>query len=372
MSRTVFKIAIALVITGITLLALEIGLTLGDVPTRYPAQLPDFDYTVSPWWICAEAGCHYATDAVESACAAGELEGRPCLVNRQGFHDADDFVWRGDYRQRSRVLMLGDSFTFGMNADIGMSYVETLEATLPQLVVWNAAIPGTGTRQALASFEAYAPQLRPHLTILAFYENDFDDNLLPLDSWLNAVDPDGRVITVRKYQIDARERVFALDRAAIQLLTVYGKAPPANDWQRLLGSTRLGSLILRLRDSLAASDEGDEPLEQRLALTKRALADLRDAAATANSQFLVLMIPSRADLEGEGRRYQAARRMLRELGIAHVNLAPYLDRGADYMPPPDIHWSNAGHQKVGALLSACVEEIVSRGNLRDCKIGELP
>ena len=56
--------------------------------------------------------------------------------------------------------VLGDSFTAGYNAEIGKSYVETIEANLPDSIVWNTAIGGTGTNHALASFESLAPLLK--------------------------------------------------------------------------------------------------------------------------------------------------------------------------------------------------------------------
>ena len=45
--------------------------------------------------------------------------------------------------------------------------------------------------------------MRPHLTLLAFYMNDFDDNMLPLDSYFMGVDAAGKQLSVRQYQADA-------------------------------------------------------------------------------------------------------------------------------------------------------------------------
>ena len=44
-----------------------------------------------------------------------------------------------------------------------------------------------------------------------------------------------------------------------------------------------------------------------------------------------------------------------------------LDPVADYAEPPDIHWNNAGHQKVGALLTECVDEFIASGDLANCE-----
>ena len=86
------------------------------------------------------------------ACETGMMSGRYCIVNAQGFHDTQDFVYSPALDEQTRILVLGDSFTFGEDADIGASYVEILEAGGPGRVVWNTGIFGVGTNQALAGF----------------------------------------------------------------------------------------------------------------------------------------------------------------------------------------------------------------------------
>ena len=351
-------------VSGITLLLLEFLLGKADVPTRFPAQRTDYEFTILPWWACDERGCHYVQELVNSACSDGEISGRVCHINAQGFHDTEDFVWTDDLEKKPRILMLGDSFTFGMQADIGSSFVETLEGGLPHSVIWNAGIPGSGTEQALTSFNDLAPRFRPHLTVLGFFENDFDDNLLPIDSWLNAVDSGDHVFAVRKFKIDRWENVIELDADGFQLLTVYGKEPPANKLELMAGSTRLGTLAMNLLESLRNSDER---FERRPALTRQYLSELRDAIAARNSSLLVLLIPSPEDIARLGSRFQQAKSLMRELGIAHLDLIPFLDAKADYMPAPDIHWNSTGHQKVGALLSECIEIFIASGDLADCE-----
>ena len=39
---------------------------------------------------------------------------------------------------------------------------------------------------------------------------------------------------------------------------------------------------------------------------------------------------------------------------------------------PDVHWNNAGHQKVGALLADCIEIFVASGNLDECEHVAMP
>ncbi len=221
------SIAAAAIITLLTLLALEIVLTVWGMPTYFPAEMPKFDINVVPFWICDKVGCHYDHDAIVAACEIDEIEGRLCEVNRQGFSDSEDFIPPYAHDSSTRILMLGDSFTFGMSADLGMSYAEKLASDVPQSIIWNAGMTATGTNQALATFEVYGPRLRPQLTTLGFYMNDFDDNLLPLESWWSTEDSEGNKVIHRKQKIDYLGNVVEIDINNLGIYEYYGRHAPA-------------------------------------------------------------------------------------------------------------------------------------------------
>ena len=213
----------------------------------------------------------------------------------------------------------------------------------------------------------YGSLLRPQLTILGFFTNDFDDNLLPVDSWMNAVTADGMAINVRKYRVDSRENIIEFDLRSIQHLTVYGKDPPLNQVEYRLGLTRLGTLALRLFDAVDELRSPEERFDRRIELTKGYLQDLRDLVSARESELLVILIPGAEDIDSPGRRYFLAVQLMEELGIAYIDPRDMLDGVADYAPPPEIHWNNSGHQKVGSLLSDCIAFVVEGGLPSDCQ-----
>ncbi len=365
-------IAVAVIIALLTLFALEIVLTLWGMPTYHPTGLPSESIVVSPWWTCDEAGCHYVYDAVGLACESGELRGRVCAVNRQGYSDSEDFVVTDDFADKTRILLLGDSFTYGMSADTGMSFADMLNSELSSSIIWNTGTPGTGTNQALASFKVYGSLLRPQLTILGFVNNDFSDNLLPIDSWLNAVDSDGQAVILRKYLIDNWENVTESDLRDLRYYRQVGKLPPGNEFERLLGMTRLGTLLLRLVDAVKATRIQDLRYERRFEVTRQYLLELRDTIAAGGSEFLVLLIPRSEDIGSPTVWYQMALQLMQELNIAYLDPVSILDPVADYAVVPDTHWNNAGHQKAGALLSDCIERFIASGNFSGCEYVTAP
>ena len=361
--RTILK---AMIITVVTLLALEILLTVWGMPTYFPSELPDLKVEQVPWYVCDELGCHYRYDEVLTACASGQVSGRHCVVNRQGFPDVDDFIAREDFAERFRILMLGDSFTHGFSADVGKSFVETLESALPDAVIWNTAIISRGTSHAIATFDAFAPLLRPQLSILGFYMNDFRDNLLPLNDWLYLRNAEGELRIVRRYLLDRWGKPVDLPPEFRYTYLAAGYFPPVNEMERIVGQTRLGTLAIRLLDNIGDLVTNDSQ-DHQVKLTRQYLIQLRDAAHELDSDFLVLIIPQPEDVGNPGDLYQLAVRLMQELAIPFMEVIDLLDSVADYAEPPDNHWNNAGHQKVGALLTECVNEFIASGDLANCE-----
>ena len=366
------RLAAALIVALATLLALEILFSAWGMAPYFPSEPTINELSALPWLVCGAAGCHYDYDAVQSACELGQLKGRVCAINRQGYADSADFVLPDQYRESTRILLLGDSVTWGMSADPGASYAETLSAAFPDAIIWNTGIPGTGTNQARMAFEVYAPVLRPQLTVLGFVNNDFDDNLLPVDSWINALDSSGKAIHLRRYAIDDEENVIAFDLRDLGFIQAHQMLPPRSALEAWLGSTRIGSLLLRLRDTIESAKPADEKLARRRQVTKQHLMELKRSVAASGSEFLVVLVPGPADIVSVGPRYQMAEELMQELDIAFLNPISILDPKLDYAEPPDDHWNNAGHQQIGALLSDCVQRFLASGDFSDCAHIVLP
>ena len=173
-------------------------------------------------------------------------------------------------------MMLGDSFGQGFTADIGASYVETVEKLLPDALVWNLSVMGSGTNQAAASLRAYGPLLQPQLILLGLYVKDFEDNMLPIDSWFALQDGDGVAVPMlRKYKIDPWGSLVALDLDTILYYRERGVFPPANAIENAAAKTRIGSLILRLIDALGYQF-AERQVERRQDATRLYLRQLRD------------------------------------------------------------------------------------------------
>ena len=359
----------AALITALTLIALELLLALFNMSTYFPARIPEQYYNGEPWNICDEAGCHFNPEVMEEACRLGQTEGRNCSLNEQGFHDTQAFSPNAGLRDKFRIIALGDSFTFGMTADMGMSYIETIESELSGAVLWNLGIPGTGTRQAIQSFAVYGPVMQPHLTVLGFYMNDFNDNLIPIRGQQMTTD-DGDV-TLFRWE-DRWGNIILLDLPSTWYYREHRKDPPASELERLVGITRLGTLLLRLIDVIGDSAHESQRTDRERQATSKYLEALRDAVSAQNGELLVMLIPHRNDLLSPGRRYTTAIQLLSELDIAYIDPRLLLEESVDYTQKPDVHWNNDGHQKIGKLMSHCIDLFRLHGNWTECEHVNLP
>jgi lysophospholipase L1-like esterase len=111
----------------------------------------------------------------------GWFAGVPVRINNLGFRDPREYSLEkrpGTFR----ILVMGDSVTFGHGATFETTYPYLLEQRLRtwrpdvQWEVWNLGVPGYNTRQELTYLEEVGPRFEPDLVIVGFYPNDFTGN----------------------------------------------------------------------------------------------------------------------------------------------------------------------------------------------------
>lgn len=111
----------------------------------------------------------------------GWFAGTPARINNLGFRDSRDYsVEQGP--RTFRILVLGDSVTFGHGTLYETSYPYLLEQRLrawrPSVdwQVWNLGVPGYNTGQELSYLQEVGPRYQPDLVIIGFYPNDLSNN----------------------------------------------------------------------------------------------------------------------------------------------------------------------------------------------------
>ncbi len=363
-ARMARAVLVIVAVLCVTLLILELALAAWGLPAYFPSQLVEQDYEVISFYYCDDISCRLNYDGIAAKCAAGQWGPRMCKVNRQGYPDSHDFA-ADDALASQRVLAVGDSFTHGFKSSVGNSFIETLEAAMPETMVWNGGISATGTSEQLDVFRHLAPMLQPQLTILGFFTNDFANNVIQKAKPVTLRDAQGRLIFAPFEQADRWGNPLDIPVETVHAYALQGSRPPTSELERALGVTRLGTLFLRTLDSIAERFN-DRSWKRQVELTRQYLAELRDEVTANGSQMLVIVIPTREDFEAPTREHDAAIDLMDELALPYIRALDFLAGDADYAPRPDFHWNNAGHQKIGKLLSECVSSFFAGAGLGEC------
>jgi hypothetical protein len=181
-------------------------------------------------------------------------------INSLGFRDTREYSLQkppGTFR----ILVLGDSVTFGHGTLDDTTYPYLLEQRLKQWrpgvnwQVWNLGVPGYNTRQELAYLERVGPRYQPDLAVVGFFENDLADNDV-------STDPTVRRRVISAIQGSMQQWLYSYELYKRILLTVR--------WQWLTSTPdRRRIEALASDDSLTARSSNSDQLAQQLTAVER-------------------------------------------------------------------------------------------------------
>ena len=272
----------------------------------------------------------------------------------------------------TRLLVIGDSFTFGL----GVRDDETFAARLarrPDLEVLNGGLPGIGVPALVDWYERHGRALEPALLLLAvFVGNDLAD-ARPDREETRIVD--GLVVpTVLRPGVGS----WLYRHSDLARLAKRAAGGPALTSLRLAAGWREPWEISNLRweFSIYATPPSAE-IRAAEETTDRALARLAALCAADGTRLLAALVPTRVQLEPEvwgatlvrlgldpasHDREQPVRvfaRLLAAHGIPYTDLAPAFAAGLADDPPlyyrQDRHWTSAGHELAARELAAFLE-----------------
>ncbi len=279
----------------------------------------------------------------------GRVAGSPTSINADGYRGTR--YARARQPGRDRVLLLGDSITFGYRVADEATFAARLEAARPDLDVLNFGVEGYGTAQELLRLQRDGLRYRPDVVVLNMcIEND------PVDNWRAA----------NLYEEQHAQPYFRLEQGRL-VLHAAQLALPA--WRRVaLAIERRSLLFGRLVTPRPAPAPADtnvrwrmakaQALRERpavLALTQRLVLEAARSAVAGGARFLLVLHPNKHALS-------AGPSMLPDLRDAPelANLECY-DPSVDYralgLSAHDVlldgsgHLNPRGHALFAALLA---------------------
>jgi hypothetical protein len=256
-----------------------------------------------------------------------------------------------------RVLVLGDSFTEGVQVGEDDLFTALLERGDPRLEVLNAGVAGYGTVQEYLYLARDGLAHNPDVVLLLIFENDLTDNCLSAYAGFgprpHAVFRDGAVRITRhpdpgeflKYTLpvpfaDTLNRHSLLfyvlnDRVYRRLRAAEMHAMQGTDRERTKACGRY-EVMFGLLEELAAL------LSARGIRLGLVLVPSREQAEHGRAPVLEPIVD-----------YSARR------GIAHLSLLPRFSREIDTRPyfPADIHWTRRGHRLAAEEISGFLDRL---------------
>ncbi len=339
-------------------LLFELGLYMVKYDSHY-ARLQHFSTEQASWWTCDNVnGPRYVKGKAgkeDSAFLQNEAwyYHRLKIVNSQGYHDKDEFSEISPLSDSLRILLDGDSFTWGASSDLDSSYVEVMENDLKQkhsTLVWNTGIPGTGTNHAIFTTRKFLPLQKSNIVILGFYTgNDFSDNLIPFTKMVFTK----QASCYNLWDYDPNFRPFEIStKEAVRKATGTYPAEELSFLQIIFARSRFLSfasdMVVKLGNRF--SGKRGKILNHEYEATSNYLKELDHYTRANNAKLIVLVIPTVRDIKEKGSYYKQAVSILDSLSIPYVETVDlYTEK--DYVNGVDGHWNNRGHVLTGHALS---------------------
>lgn len=251
-----------------------------------------------------------------------------------------------------RILLLGDSFTYGVGVDDEQTFAARLERILDSTdattEVINAGVGGTGTDYALNFFLKAGRPLQPDLVALFFYWNDFGDNAKH-----SFVLVDGIPVGTAHNPVEAKSFTGSI---------------PGYGW--LVARSHLANLLKQaaIRWSLGKreSDAVEVPPAERMPVrpdqnekdeTAGLIRTLRREVERTGTQFLLFYIPTEGEVERRRRGESATETEAFLAGVGGESFHSFTPVLAGSPVPTgelyftERHWTSVAHRIVAGHLA---------------------
>ncbi len=265
-----------------------------------------------------------------------------------------------------RVLVLGDSQTFGVGVEAEEAYPRVAESRLRARLrrpveVINAGVPGTGTAHQLDYLEREGWKYRPDVVVAGFFYNDPGNNAA---CRLYAV-REGKLVRAAAPEARARafNEVWAQGRSGPGVMVYHAPEPvrpPEPPWviRQFHLARMVREQLSRLAQARRPKPEAGHVADVGREMTRAVFAELDRQCRQHDAALLVVLLPSREECADRrttrlGDRYGPLLRGAQGRPLDVLDPLPRF-RAAGHESlyfRKDLHFNAAGHRLVAAELA---------------------
>jgi hypothetical protein len=270
----------------------------------------------------------------------------------EGIRAPQEGVSFAQLREKTRIALVGDSYTFGEHVTYEDTWGDHLEKALgSEFQVLNLGVPAYGVDQAYLRYEKDARKWNPKIAIFSFISHDLDRTMnvypfLAFPTW----DPtfskprfiirDG-VLTRMNVPPLTPDAIFSRQSISELPFLEYDRGYRKSDWQeRFYHRSYLARLFVSLFRpwSAVSPDVSDEAL---VTINTAILKEFVRSAEQGGTTPLVMYFPGRQELEEPSSFVPRTKQVLQQAGIAYtdptsclleVNRADRFFPGGHYTP----------------------------------------
>ncbi len=259
-----------------------------------------------------------------------------------------------------RVLILGDSFVFGVGVNDEETMAAHLQMKTDAFSFYNAGTSGYSQDQMFLAYEELCPRLPFDVVVVAVYlGNDIQDLpfLYPQQSSRPKptfkVDAKGNLTMLTEHVVENAKKESTTAIAKPSLLSIPGFK------QFILAHSEGVQFLLRARDAFFPRKPVIKPEVAEGLSIFSALMDLFKKETQARHQSLVaVIVPQLSQVHGRNPQLdllgEEAQEKLSQLGIASINITGPLralaNEGATLYHLNEGHWNAAGHKAAADLV----------------------
>jgi len=245
------------------------------------------------------------------------------VSNSDGFRNSREFDERDG---RPRILVMGDSFVFGVGVHAHDRLTEQLEALEPRWRVDNMGMTGWGIDLMIRAIEHYGPKADPDIIVLAIYTDDFR-RVMPYYA--------GAGFAYQKFDLEGNElstRPF----------------PYPNVFERL----RIVQFVYQ-----TAWQRNRNRYDLNEALLDRFLTNSR----LIEFEPVIVFIPGKGDTQEDRERRLFLEQYAKRNRVPYRDLSEVIkNAGTDKVYiPGNWHWNAAGHRIAAVELKEVLQEVVN-------------